>query len=876
MVAAKSPPIKSPPAVTNLKTAKSPKSPRSPRSPRSTKPIESYTPLSSIFTEEPISTDNQAISPMPKGLALRRVLSGESSSSTIPSASITTPKNGNSSIPLSPNSGGIRTPKAMQTPLNTNNMDVDTSENDIGSNGGDVVNPIEGSGHQLANHLDGLQVNSPITGNPVGNGDITGFGQPSALGITQVLGHQTHPQPQPYQHPTHESSSAPSGSTSQQQQTTNYMPINGRSTAHDRSYSTSTEGSTTSAHPQIPSNLGSSYGPEGFPIRYSRSPENSPNVFNSSQQSIGNGYHASLNAGFGGADSYGKGIDPELALRQAEALAKADEAVRALNGTASLYQQSNLNNNNGTSTPMFEPYRTQFGSTGSGIPAMANFVVPHQPNVVRQSSTSSSTTDAASTSSEESDWCIPTIEWVSTNPQSPRFLQGYPNSPGGAIKGSSAQKDRNPSGKMPPPPTTNNKPSSPQNQGISANQRPTSNLQHQQSLPIGASAHTPSGIKQSSALPLGLPPNDVPDDDDDEATVGHNRERSPSTSSQSAQSGLDLLWRAAASHNGGAPNTNANADKPHLPVYEHAVSFDHKGKRKAGAEAVDKWRSSGIPTGVPPSTHIPTLNQPLPPKLSNNQDISGQPPRKRRRSEMTLESMEPPSHTKDGSVKRELSEEAIIEQEQDEAEGGDEGGDESEFKSPSASSEPASDADDSEYGVNQQHKRGRQPLNATKGGRNIAGTKRATASSTKNSAGGKASGINPANAPGGVTKGGTIKKVRKVGDSPPGGNRGGRRTSGGNAGGTPVGGGVQCEYINPLPPYNRCTDVFTRKYDLPRHMARHARREGELVLDGKLSEEKAVLWRTIKDKPKVTCNECGENFTRMDALKRHQAKQHHR
>ena len=56
--------------------------------------------------------------------------------------------------------------------------------------------------------------------------------------------------------------------------------------------------------------------------------------------------------------------------------------------------------------------------------------------------------------------------------------------------------------------------------------------------------------------------------------------------------------------------------------------------------------------------------------------------------------------------------------------------------------------------------------------------------------------------------------------------------------------------------------MFTRKYDLPRHMARHARREGELVYEGKLSEDKALLWKTIKDKPKVTCNVCGESFTR--------------
>lgn len=45
-------------------------------------------------------------------------------------------------------------------------------------------------------------------------------------------------------------------------------------------------------------------------------------------------------------------------------------------------------------------------------------------------------------------------------------------------------------------------------------------------------------------------------------------------------------------------------------------------------------------------------------------------------------------------------------------------------------------------------------------------------------------------------------------------------------------------------------------------MARHARREGELVMEGKLSEDKAILWKTIKDKPKVVCDTCGESFTR--------------
>jgi hypothetical protein len=75
-------------------------------------------------------------------------------------------------------------------------------------------------------------------------------------------------------------------------------------------------------------------------------------------------------------------------------------------------------------------------------------------------------------------------------------------------------------------------------------------------------------------------------------------------------------------------------------------------------------------------------------------------------------------------------------------------------------------------------------------------------------------------------------------------------------------GGVQCGYFNPLPPYQQCPDVFTRKYDIPRHTARHARREGDLVAEGKLPEEKAVLWMKNRDKPKIRCETCGEYFTR--------------
>ncbi|WVQ74314.1 hypothetical protein IAR50_003912 [Cryptococcus sp. DSM 104548] len=731
MVSTRSPP---PSSTTPTKLLRSPRSPRSPKSPFP-KPADSFAPLTSVLADKA-----QSDAPVePKAFLLRRVLSGGST------ATATTSESGTASpsmktTPLSPSSPGTRTPRAGQ--------------------------------QQLAGDMDGLNVRSPISN----DGQLPGEGM---LGTT-VNANDT-PEEMAVETSSQESNGNDAGSGEKEigAGRKGHVPL--------RSYSSSTE-SSSSQHPIPPSYLGSSYGPEGFPI--SQSPMDSPMA-----------YPSYLTTGLG---YFGNGNDPELAAKQAAALARADEAVRQLNNTSTVIQGP---------TPGL-PYP----SDSFQIPRnFANFVTPQQPGpaVTRQSSTSSST-DAASTSSEESDWCIPSIEWVPAN----QWQQSnYLNSPGSQF---ARDKERTASSsRMPPPSST--KPSSPRRHSVDR-----SSLQHRNSIPVGASAGTPPPgmTSRPSWSASTAASSEPPEDDDDAATVGHAaRERSHSSSSQSAQSGLDLLWRAA--H--GLPSAS-NVGTPYDPA------FEHKGKRKAGAEAVDKWRASGIPTGVPPGgdAEVEGSTPPLP----------GPPPRKRRRSEMESEQM-------DETLDQSEEDEPIKEESSD-------------YHSP-ATSEPVPSDHDSDYGGGS---------SAVKRGK-VAGRGRGRPKGSTAGAGGQrgrtlASKVDLASAPGGVTKQGNIKKVRKVGDSPNGLAKGAVK----EAVHVPPG-GVQCDYINPLPPYNRCTDVFTRKYDLPRHMARHARREGELVVEGALDEAKAVLWRKFKDKPKVQCGTCGESFTRMDALKRHQAKQHH-
>ncbi|WVO18503.1 hypothetical protein L204_106220 [Cryptococcus depauperatus] len=649
-----------------------------------------------------------------------------------------------SALPLASESEGITSPDLKSAPLSPSSQGVRT--------------PKPGKTLQLTSEMDGLNVRSPVSYN--------GSSPLIESEIMYNLGGILERQDEVYG----------KGGTEHEAQKDENDHV------EKRSLSGSTDSNSSSQHPVPPSHLGSSYGSEGFPT-FQQSPENSPLPY---PPYVGNGGNY-----FGGVNA-----EPELAARQAAALAKADEAVRQLNNTSTLFQGPSSCIPHADSNNSYQLPRNY-----------ANFVVPHLggPSVTRQSSTSSYATDEASTSSEESDWCIPSIEWVPTATQGQHPT--YPHSP--AALPAKQDRERTESSKRMPPPSNIRRNS----HRSSSSTEPSSGFQHQSSLPVGASSATPPRSSQISHR-ASISGDVAEEDEDDDVTVGQGQEHSPSTSSQSAQSGLDLLWRAA----------HANH-----PPYD--ASFDHKGKRKAGAEAVDKWRTSGIPMGPPPSTSNERWLE-----EKGQLSANGGPPRKRRRSELQIDELD--ENTKQ-DVKPEDNE-AVLEET-------------GSNPSRSTSEGPPSDHD-SEYGG----RRGR----ALRGRGRGRGTGRPGRNGPAN--------LHLSSAPGGVTKQGTIKKVRKVGNSPTGAAKNGKKVV------MPVPpGGVQCDYINPLPPYNRCTDVFTRKYDLPRHMARHARREGELVVEGKLAENKAVLWKTIKDKPKVVCNTCSESFTRMDALKRHQQKQHH-
>lgn len=572
--------------------------------------------------------------------------------------------------------------------------------------------PKAGRAHQLASDMDGLNVRSPVSN----DGSV-----PPPSGTNSI------------KDTTHDRGGDGVGQG----------PGGGGDTKRDhtkqRSYTSSTD-SSNSQHPVPSPHLGASYGPEGFPV-FRHSPETSPMAYSPFVAGAGPGY-------FGGNGNH---FDPELAARQAALLAKADEAVRQLNNTATVFQGP---------MPLGLAYPEMFGQLPRNS---ANFVTPHQnPTVTRQSSTSSSLTDAASTSSEESDWCIPTVEWVPANQwQHPPTYIGTPGT-----MFNRQEKDRVPSGsRMPPPSGTSTRPTSSQHPSIGPSEHAP--LQHQHSLPFGASAATTPPLNTSSHPSwTTAPASESPDEDDDGQTVGHARDRSPSTSSQSAQSGLDLLWQAAHGHGHGHGHGHEINQQPNMP---RDVAFDHKGKRKAGAEAVDKWRASGIPAGPPPPVGV---------SQDEGKDGGGTPPttgppRKRRRSEVQMEEMEMEMEMEMDNATRnekvEEDEEAIAEDPT------------SDYRSPSTSEGPVSDHD-SEYGSGA--RRGRPVARGRGRGRPGTGGARGRAVTTNTAL---------SSAPGGVTKQGTIKKVRKVGDSPNGTAKGGRKPAA-----VPPG-GVQCDYVNPLP-----------------------------------------------------------------------------
>ena len=509
----------------------------------------------------------------PKAHLLKRVLSGGSSttaSASTPREAIATPPA--SSDPISPGSGGNRTPRAKKASL--------------AEPGPEIVGAGDGRTQSLVTELDGLQMQSPVQ-------------------APAVLAHARKP------------------------------------VTHTRAGSSSTDSSSTGFHPDA-SNLGASYGSDGFPQ-----------------------------------------MDDIQMSDTARRIAFTDEAVKSINGTATVFQ--------GPPPTARNPY---------AMPRdFSRFVNPQprsdrSPDVSRQSSTSSTATEA-STSSEESDLCIPSIEYVTReNPLMPHIY-----SPRGGI----------PSPAQMPPPVIN------------------------RSSPRKSAAEPPptTGITTVYDIPSS---SEQEDDDDDVATVGHGRERSPSASSLSAESGLDLLWKAAHSQEG------TPIDSP-----------ESRGKRKAGAaEAVAQWRNSGIPTG---------------PEVKPEHVASG-PPKKRRRSENLLEKVIDPAIVEASAEK--ASENGI----EDDAE----------------SEQPLSDHD-SEYGA-----KGRGKV-ISKSGRGGAKKARGGRVSTDSAAGTGGSGAGKGGGGGKKGRKSDVPDENGAGGSGGSGGGGGRRGSGGAA----ANGGVQCEYVNPLP-----------------------------------------------------------------------------
>ena len=667
---------------------------------------KAYIPMSGTVTTEPCEVDVVSSEMTPTSPArshlLKRVLSHGSNGSTSASASAALATPTYTNMPLSPSSGGVRTPKARKAVLKSNHE----------------VIAGDGKTQQLVSDMDGLQVQSPM--------------QDTGAGLHQIP-HNSQPQPFNY----------------------------------DRSFSSSTDSSSNSGnpHPVPPSQLGSNYGSEGFPI----SDGSSGPIAN------GNSGGSDINGTDGGLAPSLHPVDMQMSAQAAAVVAMADEAIKQLNGTSTVYQDS--------STPGFLPPENPFPPPENPFQlpenpfqlprGYANFVKPQShgdpsipPNhpASRQSSTSSSTTEA-STSSEESDLCIPSIEWVNLpNPISPAMAHGPAHSPQmHSPLNTFPQQQKRASGWSPGrivlPTTSSRGVTSPRRSSavlpstIGTPPQPPS-LSHQQSLPLGATAQTPGGVRQqTSALPAGLPIDAPTEDDDDDATVGHGRERSPSSSSQSAQSGLDLLWRAAATHRDSV-----------TPSSPYDAPYDGKGKRKVGAAAVAQWRESGIPSGK--------LGKDVAEKARSQEVqkiLSPLPLKKRRRSEL-LEAIDPElrhAEVDDGTAM--------------EIDPG------SDYQSGSASEEvDIVSGDDSEYGGSRM--RGRATGRGRPGGRKVGRTKASTGMVTGTTVAtnsGKASGP---------------KKGRISGESPSGSGPSGTGGSGGRrASASAPALGVQCEYVNPLP-----------------------------------------------------------------------------
>jgi len=562
--------------------------------------------------------------------------------------------------PLSPASGGARTPKAqaasLQTQPSATARDPKTAD--------------------LANNMDDLKVYSPA----IDNTDT-----PS---ISQVFSNAAESKPAVMQPP-------------------------------HRTFSSSTEGSTSMSNP-VTTTFGTSYGPEGFPL--------TTNVTEEGKQMTAQ--------------------DLQMSAQAAAAIAAADEAIKQLNGTSTVIQGP-------PALPAVgDPYILPRG--------YANFVNPQTKsdrmrdfNIHRQSSTSSSVTEA-STSSEESDLCIPSIEWVTAaNVASPPSGNAYLNSPYAAGANIQFQpKGAKSPGRMAPPALTGRDPKSPRRASVDRPAPP-----HQASLPLGATAHSPGGTKDGgSALPSETDPAAPAEEDDDEQTVGNGRDRSPSTSSQSNRSGLDLLWRAVHHPKPEGPNVNS-------PYEQQQQGYDGKGKRKAVAQ----WRKSGIPTGE---------SSPEDDSAQIDPELKGSGlPKKRRRSEITMDAIDPMLRDEEAAFGDAEEAPAMDADMVSEAESDDSGASLDSQQDPEYTGEPGPFKGKATY------------------------RSKATGGKKGGKAGGRAStGTAASNGIGGSSKG-NGKRARKT-DSPNGGGGGGggggpRKSSASAAG--QVLANVQCEYVNPLP-----------------------------------------------------------------------------
>ncbi len=97
---------------------------------------------------------------------------------------------------------------------------------------------------------------------------------------------------------------------------------------------------------------------------------------------------------------------------------------------------------------------------------------------------------------------------------------------------------------------------------------------------------------------------------------------------------------------------------------------------------------------------------------------------------------------------------------------------------------------------------------------------------------------------------------------------------------TAADGTTKCDYVSPITGV-ACTTAFHRPYDLARHRETiHAREEAGFMREGKLKLEDCVVLGKEVDPKKSTaviewkCKTCGANFSRKDAMLRHERLRH--